>query len=80
MNNMIFQFTLTSASTIHRDQTLFHPSFLIQQANICAKELMEVWKEGLSHLKQAESTPLQLLGQINPPKAPKKKRGGQKGT
>jgi hypothetical protein len=39
---------------------------------------MEVWKEGLSHLKQAESTPLQLLGQINPPKAPKKKKRGTK--
>jgi hypothetical protein len=33
---------------------------------------MEVWKEGPWHLKQAESTPLQLLGQINPPKAPGK--------
>jgi hypothetical protein len=39
---------------------------------------MEVWKEGPWHLKQAESTPLQLLGQINPPKAPEKKKRGKK--
>jgi hypothetical protein len=39
---------------------------------------MEVWKEGPWHLQQAKSTPLQLLGQINPPKAPEKKRGEKK--